>query len=281
MRVEDDGCRQPRARGPRPPPGSRPRPANRPAPAPTWLRWRTPGAPAAPSGAPPIPTDGTSTSTLPPRARTSGSPTTDNTSSMGSVSGGSRTTVTPGWARSRSQRSVDAASAGPAAAGGGVGRERTMFAERRDPEEERGRSGPTPGRPLRQLDQGGRRPPPQPRLQREEVDAGGSPDILLDDPAPHRPTVERCPHASAGVHLVAPTGRHRIVERLGHCGHLGAHAHHTRRVAVPAVLRHASLATGRRPPSGERSLDQSPNSVRRSSTRGVASHVNSFSERPK
>ncbi len=150
-----------------------------------------------------------------------------------------------------------------------------------DAEEERGRPGPTPGRPLRHLDQGRRRTPPQPRLEGEDVDAGRRSHVLVDHPAPHRPPVERRPHPRADVHVLAPGRRHGVIERLGHGGHLGAHAYDAHRVGGTTVLPHALIATRRRLPSGERPPAQSPKAVRRSSTRGVASHVNSFSERPK
>ena len=97
---------------------------------------------------------------------------------------------------------------------------------RRAAEEERGRSGPTPGGPLRQVNESGRRSPAQPRLQRQDVDAFGRPRLLVDHPPPHRPPVEGSAHARADLHVVAPRRRHGVVERLGHGGHLGTHAHH-------------------------------------------------------
>ncbi len=104
---------------------------------------------------------------------------------------------------------------------------------RRDAEEERGRTGPTPRGPLRQLHEAGRWPPAQPRLERQEVDAGRRPDLLVDHPAPHGPPVEGCPHARADLHRVVPARGNGVVERLGHGGHLGAHAHHTGRRRRP------------------------------------------------
>ena len=101
-------------------------------------------------------------------------------------------------------------------------------------------------------------------------------------PAPHAAPVQRHTHARPDHDRLVPGVGHGVVEDLGDGRHLGAHAH-DRRVAVtvaqvraPGRRRHGAVA-----PSREQPQDQSPRADRRSSTRGVASQVNSFSDRPK
>jgi hypothetical protein len=59
----------------------------------------------------------------------------------------------------------------------------------------------------------------------------------------------------------------------------------TRTIVGAALVTNSGAATvsgaARGLPTREQSCDQSPSADRRSSTRGVASQVNSFSERPK
>ena len=173
------------------------------------------------------PDDGTRTSTLPWRARTAASPTTASTRSIGSVSGGWRTTVTPACARSRSTSRGDGGAPRSGSGHGGGGRQRAHDGcRRRRAQEERGRSGPSPCRPVGQFHQRGGRPPSQPRLQRQHGDARRRPGLFVDDPPPHAPPVQRRAHPGADLDVVAPRRRHRVVERLAHGGHLGAHAHH-------------------------------------------------------
>ncbi len=94
---------------------------------------------------------------------------------------------------------------------------------RRRPQEEGLRSGPAPCRPPGQLDHGRGRSPSQPRLEREDVDPLEGRHVVLGDPAADAAPVERGTHARAHLDLVIPLGRHRVVERLAQCGHLGAH----------------------------------------------------------
>ena len=284
VRVEHDGGRQPRARGPRRRPGSRRRRASPHGPAPSVPAVGHPRRSSRAVSRSAHPTDGTSTSTLPPRARTAGSPTTDSTRSIGSVSGGSRTTVTPGL------RQLEVASGRRAAAAG------DRAAERR--RRRAGRARWSPGDAVRRKNEAGpaqrqaahsassttagRRPPPQPRLEREDIDARRASRRPRRPPSP-----ARCARGTAPAHgcrcarrrasPAAPRSRTSWPPRPPRCAPAPPRARRRRAVACVMTI----TATGRRLPSGERSGAQSPKAARRSSTRGVASHVNSFSERPK
>ena len=142
-------------------------------------------------------------------------------------------------------------------------------------EEERRRSGPAPRGPLGQTDQRRRRAPAEPRLQRDHLDHRGCVSAVVDHPAADGAPVERHPDARARDDVVGrPPGRHGVVEGPCQRRDFGAHAD-----GASGTSRVPALVTGG--PSGEPATRQSPSAARRSSTRGVASQVNSLSERPK
>ena len=279
-RRDDDG-RQPGPRARRRP-GCRPRRANRRRGAPRCPRSGTPGVPAVPSVVPPTPSTGRAPARCPARAH-AGSPTTASTSSIGSVNGGWRTTVTPARARSRSpgvaSPGTDAAAVVNASGSGGAGKVRTMVSG--DAMRRKNEAGPAQRHAAHSASStAGRWPPAEPRLERQEVDAGGSPDRLVDHPAPHRPPVERCPHRACRP---APRRASRR-ERRSRTSWPRRPPRYARAPRVAAATALSSVMRSSPPEEGSpqgsdvRSESQGgPQVVHR----GVASHVNSFSERPK
>ena len=268
VRVEDHHGRQPRHGGPGARPGCRPRRASRRGPAPRCPPSGTRGVPAAPSAARPTPPTGRGPARCPPRARTAASPTTDSTRSIGSVSG---RLAHHGDPRLR-QVEVGAARRRPRRRrrghGGGSGQARARWSPgtrcggRTRPGRPSARP-PTPPAPPRP----GGGPHPSHDLSGRTSTPGGRPDVLVDHPAPHGPPVEGRPHPGADVHVVAPRRRDGVVERLGHGGHLGAHAHHPRRAPTAPSLRHASPPPDDGSPQGS---DRALRAPRRSAGRPPA-----------
>ena len=235
-----------------------------------------------PSAAPPSQRTGRGRARCPPRARTVGSATTDRTRSIGSVTGGWRTTVTPpsrqvevagrrvgrsevGPGRGRGQRAHD-------------GRRATRCGGRTRPDRPSARP---PSRPASTSAGGG--PQPSHDFSGSTATPAGVPtSSSTTQPRTVRPwkgartRVPTCDVVAPSPR--APSSRTSWPRRPPRC----ARAPPVRR-APPCrpVSRNRSLPCGATLPSGERSRAQSPKAVRRSSTRGVASHVNSFSERPK
>ncbi len=250
------------------------------------------------------PVAGTRTRTLPASGTPEAVLTTESTRSIGSVAGGIRTIAAPPCAQTSSHSDdhpgdhpgggTATAGIGDDVAGDGPGKRGVLPAAngRQWPRVTRSARRTIAGRPsaTRPTPSGRRRWAEGPSRARTLSGRTSTPSGAAASSATTHPRTLR-PCNGTRTRVPMPTSwdhesGHGVVERLRERGHLGAHAHRTVTGATPGVRGcrvddRVVTHTRRQLPSGERGGAQSPSAARRSSTRGVASHVNSLSDRPK
>ncbi len=195
---------------------------------------------------------------------------------QGSLAGPSRTTVVPG-PRPVRDGGVPVPACSSRRGRGDDGKRAHHHRRRGRAQEGRDRAGPAPCRPPSQLEHGRRRAPAAHGRDRPQHDPRGRGHVVLDHPTAHAARAQHDADLRTDAHVCVEGVGNRVVECLVQATHVGEHPHD----ALEALRRHGGSLTRRRVGGPRCPSAYRPRARLRSSTLGVASQVNSLSERPK